>query len=123
LRSYKFPASLETLIFHRILSIRYCVHNSPAHLPVLKQINPVHAFQSYLFHIHFNITLPPKPRSSKWFFAIRFRHLTPHAYFFSPIHATTSAPLTILHLNWGREKLVSITSKLLTIFFFPAKSS
>jgi hypothetical protein len=104
------------------LSIQYCVHSSPAHLPVLNQISLDYAFKSYLFQIHRNITPPSNPRSSEWSLAIRFRHLMLHVYSFSPKHATASAPstTTILYLNWG-EMLVSRIFKFLTIFFLSQK--
>jgi hypothetical protein len=36
-----------------------------ANVPILRQKNPVHALQAHFVNSHFNISFPPKPRSSK----------------------------------------------------------
>jgi hypothetical protein len=43
----------------------YCVQKSPLHIPILRQVNPVHIVTPYLFKINFNIILPSVSRSSK----------------------------------------------------------
>ena len=35
-----------------------------APVPLLTQVGPVHVLSSYIFKIHFNIILPPMPKSS-----------------------------------------------------------
>ena len=41
------------------------------------QSDAVHTFQYYLCKIHFNITLPSMPRSSKWYLSLKFPHQNP----------------------------------------------
>ena len=38
----------------------------PPPVPIMSQINPVHAAPSNFLKIFFNIILPPTPRSSQW---------------------------------------------------------
>jgi hypothetical protein len=49
------------------------IGNEPLPLvPILSQINSAHIFPSYFSKIHYNITLPPMPRFSKWTHTFRF---------------------------------------------------
>ena len=53
-------------------------------LPILSQMNPVHALPSWLFMVHFNIIFPFMRRSCKWPLFKIFPSTTHHAFFFSP---------------------------------------
>ena len=73
----------------------YRIQKVPPLVPILSQMNPLHALPYYIFNIHFNCILPSKPRSSKWFLSFWFpRHkpayvpLLPHTcYMPCPPHS------------------------------------
>jgi len=47
-----------------------------------RQINPEHARPFYVFMMHFNIILPPMPRSSKWSLPFQLPNQNPACYYF-----------------------------------------
>ena len=52
----------------------YRVHNSSPFVPILGQINPVHALSSLLFNTHFNIIFPSTRGSYKFSLSFKFPH-------------------------------------------------
>jgi len=72
------------------------IHKSWPFLPILNQINPVHAHASHFLKIHFNIILPSSPRSSKWSFSLRFSYQNTVG---TSIHRTCHMPRPA-HSSW-----------------------
>ena len=50
---------------------------SPPHVPILSQINPIYTALSHVLNIHFIITLSSTPRPPKWSLSRRSPHQTP----------------------------------------------
>jgi len=54
--------------------VRYGIYKSAPPVPIMNQINPVHAPTSLFLKIDLNIILLSTPASSKWFLSLRFPH-------------------------------------------------
>jgi hypothetical protein len=50
------------------------IHKSSPPVPILSQIDPVHAAPSNFSQVHFNIILPSTPGPFKWSPTLRFPH-------------------------------------------------
>jgi len=77
-------ALLENVTAHRLVKkctrilwnpkVYYRFHKSPPRFPMISQANHAHALPIDFLKIHFNITLPTTPRSSKWSLSFGFPH-------------------------------------------------
>lgn len=73
--------------------IHWVIHKRPPTVPILGQVCLVRAYPTHFFKIHFNITLPSKPRSSKCTLSLSLTTLTLYAPLLSPTRATCPAYL------------------------------
>jgi hypothetical protein len=86
-------ANQELAIISWNQNVRYCGHNSPRVVPILSQINPVHATSSYLSKLHLLLGLPSGLLPS----GIHTTSL--QLLLYGPSHSTCPIHLTVLDLT------------------------
>jgi len=94
----RLSASQENLRILQYQKFQHCMHKCPSPVPILGQLDPVHAHISCFLKIQLNIILPSTPGTSKWSRSIRFPHQNPVYVILSPKRVTCPAHLIFLHL-------------------------
>ena len=70
----RFAASQEISSISWNPNVHYHIRNSPLTVPILSQIDQVHAVLPHFLKIHLNIILPSIPGSPKWTLSFGFHH-------------------------------------------------
>ena len=78
--------------------VHYRVHNSPPHVPILSQINPVHPLATDFLMINFNVVVPYTSGIANGLLPSDFPIKTLNAPLLSAIRATCSVHLVFLDL-------------------------
>ena len=99
----QFSASQEIPLILLNPTVHYRIYKGPPPVPILNQINPVHAPTSHFLNINLNIILPALFGSSKWSLSLRSSHQ--NSAYTSPIPHTCYVLSAAILINsravWG----------------------
>ena len=105
--------------------VHYRTHKRPPPVSILSQPNPVHIPTFHLLEINSNIIHPSTPRSPQWSRSLRFPHQDPIHPLSSPILATCTTHLILLHFITRTifgEQYKSVSSSLCSFLHSPDTS-
>jgi hypothetical protein len=104
-----FSATQEILQILWKPKVHYRIHKSPSPVPILSQINPVHAPTPSFWNVYFNINLTSTPGSSKCFLSSGFPTKTLYSRLRFP-YVLHDLPLSVFliwlpewYLVWSKE--------------------